>query len=192
MTSLQIPRSLPFLKTEVEFAAFQSTGSPPGHHELSKIIQNGLTITSANSLSTCGCNLSGPRDLCVFTLFKQALANLVLLHHLTSKDQCEEDIEDYFFYFFYFLVIRAPTSFNSGLHIFLSLPLGAGQASAVSSQMSKPPASSKTPQTSVLVAGGGHLTPSTGSVPLLSLKWVLMTPTSLTRDSHYTFCLCCR
>lgn len=43
------------------------------HHDLSKIIETGLTMMLANFLSTCGCLPSGLRDLCMSNLFKCSL-----------------------------------------------------------------------------------------------------------------------
>lgn len=38
------------------------------HHDLSKVIETGLTMMLANFLSICGCLPSGLRDLCMSNL----------------------------------------------------------------------------------------------------------------------------
>lgn len=45
-------------------AFFQSSGTSSNHHDLSKITESSLTRMSTSSLSTDGCNPSGPMDLC--------------------------------------------------------------------------------------------------------------------------------
>lgn len=79
--------------------------------DLSKIIKTGFTMTVASSLSTPGCNLSGPKDLCMFDSFcvpwpcppsRVSLPHSSLSHwsqgnflksNLTCKHQHEEGIE---------------------------------------------------------------------------------------------------
>lgn len=70
--NLQFLRShlLPFLKSVVTFAFFQSSGTSSNHHDLPKMImKSGLAVT-ASSLNTCRCIPSGSMDLCIFSLFK--------------------------------------------------------------------------------------------------------------------------
>ena len=55
---------LALLKTEVTLAILQSSGPSPVLHDLSKMIESGLAVTSASSLGTHGCIPSGPKDLC--------------------------------------------------------------------------------------------------------------------------------
>ena len=75
LTSLSLPRSsfLPFLKTGVMFAFFQSSKISLDHHDLSKTMKNDLPVTPTSSLSTLGCIPSGPMDLCTSSLFKCSL-----------------------------------------------------------------------------------------------------------------------
>ena len=49
-----------FLKIGVAFGFFQSSGTSPACHDLSKTTKSNLTKTSASSLSTHGRNPSGP------------------------------------------------------------------------------------------------------------------------------------
>jgi len=63
MCSLDIP--LAFLNTGASFAHYRCSGTFPSSYNHSKIIKSGLTMTSASSLSTSGCNLSGSMDLYV-------------------------------------------------------------------------------------------------------------------------------
>lgn len=55
----------------------QSSGISPGCYDFSKVIERGLvvTMTSACSLRTHGCNPSGPMVLCVSSLFKGSLTS---------------------------------------------------------------------------------------------------------------------
>lgn len=48
------------LKIGVTFAFFQISRTSPDHHELSKIIESGIVVISASSLSFCGCIPSCP------------------------------------------------------------------------------------------------------------------------------------
>lgn len=50
-----------------------------GHHDHSKVIDSGLTITSASSLSTCGCILLGPMDF-QMSSFAKIFPDLILFH----------------------------------------------------------------------------------------------------------------
>lgn len=43
---------LPFLNLGVTFALFQTSGASPSCHDLSKIMESGLSVTSARSLRT--------------------------------------------------------------------------------------------------------------------------------------------
>ena len=61
------------LQDRRDVAFFQSSGNSPNHHGLSKIVESGLTMTPASSLSTHGCIPSGPMDLCVSGLCKCSL-----------------------------------------------------------------------------------------------------------------------
>lgn len=73
LVSLQFPESfLLHSKTGVNFAFFQSLGTSHNHHDLSKVIENDLAMTS-NITSSCEWNLSDPRNLCLFRLFKCSL-----------------------------------------------------------------------------------------------------------------------
>lgn len=53
----------PFLKEGSKYALFQSSGTSSVLHEFSKLISSGSVMTSANSLSTLGCQPWGPVDL---------------------------------------------------------------------------------------------------------------------------------
>lgn len=76
LTDLQFPESLLFSKTGEAFAFLQFSGASLSHYDLSKIIEIGLSMTSASSLSTAGCIQSGLIDLCFF----QFIYILILLH----------------------------------------------------------------------------------------------------------------
>lgn len=52
---------------------FQSSGSSPDYHHVSKIIESTLRITLTRFLSTFGYILSGPMDLCMFSFFNCSL-----------------------------------------------------------------------------------------------------------------------
>lgn len=60
-----------FLKIGVTFAFVQSLGTSPNNK--AKIIESGLTITSASSLSTCGFISSGHMDFWMYSLCKYSL-----------------------------------------------------------------------------------------------------------------------
>lgn len=55
---------------KVTFAAFQPLGTSPDYHDLSKISESGLAITSASSHNSHRCNPPGPVDLCSSKLLK--------------------------------------------------------------------------------------------------------------------------
>jgi len=67
ITCLYLPRSsfLPFLRIGVIMAFFQSSGTCPILHNLSKMIESGSAITSASFLSAHGCIPLEPMDLYV-------------------------------------------------------------------------------------------------------------------------------
>lgn len=60
----------PFLKEGSKYALFQSSGTSSVLHEFSKLISSGSVMTSANSLSTLGCQPWGPVDLNISGLLK--------------------------------------------------------------------------------------------------------------------------
>lgn len=69
------PRSsfLALLEKGVTFGLFQSSGTSPSSHELSKTVRTGRTMMPASFLSTCGCILSGHLDLCLSSVLKCSL-----------------------------------------------------------------------------------------------------------------------
>lgn len=75
LTSLQLPRSsfLCFLKIGVTFSVFQSSETSPDHIDLVKIIDSHISVISATSLSTHGCNPLGPTEWGTSSLFKCSL-----------------------------------------------------------------------------------------------------------------------
>ena len=68
---------LPLLKTR---AFLQSSGTSSVLHDLSKMIESSLVITSASSLGTCGCILLGP-----MALFESSLHRLLLTRSSSTK-----------------------------------------------------------------------------------------------------------
>lgn len=67
------PLPCPFSKTGVTFSFSQSSGTFPEHYDFPKIVESGLTVTLANSISTHRCILSDPTDFCMSSLFKCSL-----------------------------------------------------------------------------------------------------------------------
>lgn len=52
---------------------FQSSGTPPDHHDLSKATENGLIVRPASCLCAHECIWSDPMDSCILSLFKCSL-----------------------------------------------------------------------------------------------------------------------
>ena len=76
LIGLEVLRSS-LLTVGLSFSFLQSTETSPNHCDMSKTIESGLTVTSASSLSTLGCTLSVPTELCPsgFSNYASALSS---------------------------------------------------------------------------------------------------------------------
>lgn len=74
LIGLEVLRSS-LLTVGLSFSFFQSIETSPNHCDMSKTLESGLTVTSASSLSTLGCTLSVPTELCPPGFSNYALAS---------------------------------------------------------------------------------------------------------------------